>query len=338
MDKYVNHSSVGTGHIGSLADPYSFADFITALSEPDIDFYMWGTVDADMSVTLPANHNYRSYLPSINGPWRIKTTGLTIYGNAESKELSGGVISVDGFAYIYSRTCINMAILATNQMYLLGGHLNCFGSLLHSISDILYGDSSNETYNHTDCILIAKSMQNYYSAPEAANFTNCAFNLIEGSDGDTIRVSNRTLTACQVGWSTYTIPAWDAAQDDWNTENIYTGLLEPPQPGNPPYTGYETDLWGNSRTGIGTGSMVDEVIPASVTVPPQGKSLVGMPGVNRNARAALNRDTKRGNPKGNAVENSSGDGVLHESKTQKMSKSRTLTNQSLPKGRLFGRT
>ena len=77
---------------------------------------------------------------------------------------------------------------------------------------------------------------------------------------------------------------------------------------------------------------------AIIIAPPIGRTQVGMPEVNRNARAALNRDTKRGNPKGNAVENSSGDGVLHESKTQKMSKSRTLTNQSLPKGRLFGRT
>ncbi len=76
---------------------------------------------------------------------------------------------------------------------------------------------------------------------------NCAMNKAPSGTGIA------TLNNCQTDWIPPTMPAWDAPKEEFDAALLSVGINTPPQPGfgAPDYTGYETGLWGNPRTGIG---------------------------------------------------------------------------------------
>lgn len=78
--------------------------------------------------------------------------------------------------------------------------------------------------------------------------TNSAFTVLKAYiQGKGISVND---TDCQFSWSAPSWPSWDSVKKLWKKDLLLIGVNSPPSPGNPPYTGYETDLWGNERNDI----------------------------------------------------------------------------------------
>jgi hypothetical protein len=97
-----------------------------------------------------------------------------------------------------------------------------------------------------DCVISSATITNTSSLN--VTFKNC-----------TLRATNPSFTYqnCQTNFTPSSLPNWNDAKELFDTSVIFAGITTPPKPGfgSPAYTGYETDLWGNSRNNIGTGYM-----------------------------------------------------------------------------------
>jgi hypothetical protein len=110
---------------------------------------------------------------------------------------------------------------------------------------------NNPTASFTDCIIdgyIATAVEGLITGSFTTN--RCAFTT--GSDPNTLY---GTHTLYQYNWTAPLWPAWDASKTSFNMNVLTYGITAPPQPGNEPYTGYQTDMFGDRRTGIGAGFM-----------------------------------------------------------------------------------
>ena len=98
-----------------------------------------------------------------------------------------------------------------------------------------------------------------------------------------IRTSKNTITTggftvsddgvnTQYGWTPPTWPAFDAAKEAFGKSILLAGVNTPPRPGTSPYTGYNTDPWGNTRNDIGAVYMLSAVPPV-IDVQPQNQQV-----------------------------------------------------------------
>ncbi len=226
MALYVDLAQVGIGE-GTEGDPYNFTQFY---SNPGIDDFKLKnsiTLDDDdvYNIQLVGN-TISNWLP--NEPWRIHTTGGTggQAFNIEGGTVKNGIWSKIGFSsgsgHFYNSFIYGSSLLFANNIY---------GCVI--LGNVELKESSGVCQ---DTIL------NSINA-DRGTFKNCVF--VDDSSLPT------DLIDCQAPWSPPPWPASDAPKEDFDAALLSVGINTPPQPGNPPYTGYNLGLWGNPRTGIG---------------------------------------------------------------------------------------
>ena len=246
---YVNLSEVTNGHAGNIGDPYSFTDWqgmMTSVSESST-FYMKGTYDGTDPVWLyysTYTFDFVAWDIAVNGPWKINTTGQI---QLWFTNVNGAIIRRYGSqTYDLGKGILrNSYFINDTEAIASSGNSLIEGCIIYTIG-IFNVQYSICTIN--DCMVYAAGGNNgmgntinvYNSAFNSGTFTG--FNFISG---------------CQTDWVPPAMPAWDAAQSAFLYSTLSADIDSPPQPGigSPTYTGYETDLWGNPRKGIGTGYM-----------------------------------------------------------------------------------
>lgn len=171
------------------------------------------------------------------GPWRIKFKSFS--GNNSITLIRDGILRAVDFIYSF-RNSYNMWIEGDGFLY---GMVNStFYGCFVRYGGLLF----NNDMTFIDSVMVKKGS---YSTEYGATLSiiNCALNYTESV----------TPVNSQYNWEPLVeFPLWDAPKEAFNTTVLFEGIEAPPQPGTPPYTNYETDLFGNQRTGIGTGNML----------------------------------------------------------------------------------
>jgi len=249
---------LASGGAGTSGDPWGLAEFIV---DGNPSTGNWGTSD-DYTVFVRGSGSNGSTVIgraaaasnslvvqawdlSTYGPWRLNITGAIglnsngtykesiIFASAESNYIYG-----DFYNVIFSVSA-NMGIKVGNFSGCIiesSGNINCCGS-------------NYATSNYDDCVVSSLTLNSGSGGDgEIINATNCAFS---GTPSGSAVTFNQTDT--ETNYSSLALPAWNAPKAAWDYATILPSIPTPPQPGNPPYTGYVTGLWGNTRTGIGTG-------------------------------------------------------------------------------------
>lgn len=256
-------STVDSG-TGTETDPFSVKKFRTwnhddLINVDDVCFFR-GTceiTDTDFGVKRGI---LKAWDKDLYGPWRIKSNarnyGYGIFFQDGVSSVSDGIfccigdyvmsISIEAqnvynCAFLnYSQTQNNgIRIWARDQQVNIYGCIfdsNYFETRLDNRTNIYIKDSSIKTTSFT------RSGSSYIT------YANCAI-----QNGNLIPESYTTFVQTQLDWVPPDMPAWNAAKELFDVSMIYADVDTPPQPGEPPYTGYETFLWGSARTGIGTG-------------------------------------------------------------------------------------
>jgi hypothetical protein len=266
MNYYVdiNNSYVGTGHVGTEADPFSIEDYNAVVTDTDIS-YLRGKYECS---NFQIRSNLLPWNPVQNGCWIIHVTNSVNLESYFDFVMSGGIFHINGqFALdngsnpgnLRSMTIRNCYVKATYFGLNLGTVFTCEGCLLDILEFDLLGNGVDGVSAAIvkDCAI--KTVNGYWAAIGDITFDNCASNLpIVNMDPTPVF----TATNCQENWVPPVLPAWDADQIAFDTSVLYAGISTPPQPGNPPYSGYATDLYGNPRNGIGAGYMMPVSVPS----------------------------------------------------------------------------
>jgi len=71
-------------------------------------------------------------------------------------------------------------------------------------------------------------------------------------------------TDCQFEWPAPVWPEWNALSEYFSSNVLCVDCTTPPLPGIPPYTDYDTGLFGEARTGIG--AVLFEEPPVGISV------------------------------------------------------------------------
>ena len=108
------------------------------------------------------------------------------------------------------------------------------------LSDNGFGKNVTGSATIVDCVLKCGLDDSF----DTANSSNCVYVV------DTIPPGG-IHTNAQLSWSAADQPNIDDPQANFAASILAVGINAPPEPGTPPYTGYNTGLWGTPRTGIG---------------------------------------------------------------------------------------
>jgi hypothetical protein len=247
---YVDLAVLGTGHVGSTADPFSWDDLInTVNSGTSAVFFIRGqaTVSSWFNTDNVSELQFLAWNPSLYGPFRIdyELDNIWLHGiweNCIINTTHNGILL--GTSFTPKPVIIRSSILIS-----LGINI-CYASSLQiegctivtgEINAIIEGNDAN----FVDSVLAA-SWPGYSYESLTVNLTNCACTFSE-SDVPGLNINFHN----QFSWTAPTWPSWDDPQALWNKNNILIGVNSPPSPGNAPYVGYETDPWGYPRNDIG---------------------------------------------------------------------------------------
>ena len=214
------------------------------------------------------------------GPWRFSggTGGIAIYN---MNEVSGGVLdttsndggigsisisrftgtSIDG---TIGNTCtINNMFINGEIAYIsiLGNSAIQYGFSINGSTIIGRGESGS---GYGNVFLIDRNNQTLDMTATDTIFSSPIYGLRTSGTGIVNFIANNcvidkfkddtsfgTLNDTQTSWTAPTWPSWDDSSSAFNSSVLSDGINTPPEPGNTPYTGYETGLWGEPRTGIG---------------------------------------------------------------------------------------
>jgi len=263
---------VVSGGDGSSGNPYGAAEFVaqsvTRFGRPGGD---WGVADAmDISIRgslttsifefgrAGANNvNVHAWDLALYGPFRIYYSGDTFYP-AIYCTLSGAIISSDNRIQLRALSAFNCVFIAPTFIQDLAD-LSCKGVIIKADTQAILNQLGGTLTKTYDSVVISPSITCDGEEDNYASFesSNTAFSVpVTTAEWGII-----TLIACVTNYSSAAIPAWDAPKADWNIATILPSIPTPPQPGNSPYTGYGTFLWGEARDGIGTGSINDGPAP-----------------------------------------------------------------------------
>lgn len=266
---YVDLEKIASG-TGTESDPMNASDFASAVpsATSDTNFYVLGEYDGSLGFEF-SNYNNVDIIIDKWGPdpWRIRATdgctAIVLGGTAWGPSTGTEVVVRNGILY------------GVDHLYVYNGGNRIYNCILKSDGLLFLSAGINIFDEISGCICIAPTMGflppglyqgltkdsifaygSLYSI-NTLNALNCAFT---GPSYD----FTGTWTGCQFSWTATTWPAWNAPKEDWNYSVLTAGIIVPPQPGNPPYTNYETFLWDQSRTGVGTGYLVP--VTANFTV------------------------------------------------------------------------
>lgn len=266
---YIDLEAVGTGHAGTTGDPWSFQDFqnfaqnyyTTSSPETGYNFYLRGSVDINENEMYMvggfSGFTYDAWDPSLYGPWRVRCLnfyewieGMRSEYRDPTGRISGGIFEFTLGARTITRAPMYNCFVKTAEIS-NGNDMPLYGCSFYCTNKFKGGDTTIK-----DCAIsspVIESQDGYNTT-----YINCAVNSINEND---------TYTDCQTDWVPTVAPAWDADQSAFGVSVLYAGVTTLPQPGNPPYTGYTTDLWGNPRTGIGAGLMGDPTTTTTTEAP-----------------------------------------------------------------------
>lgn len=256
MPLYCDVEKIGSG-TGTDINPYSFGDLVTTgkgrMSWPNPtvvtdDLYIKGSRSVDISsygcTTLDLTSTHNLYRWESNKPWRIyitdSPTAISIGG-------AGGTVH-DGIVAYDGDLTVGLTISAARNMICLFPNVvssdctfyNVWGSIIVVPGHAFRGGNPailQDTWIHTS---------GFYGT--LINASRCAFSCADDA-------TPGTRTDCKFSWIPPVWPVWSAPASAWTYTILAAGIPSPPQPGTLPYTEYETDLWGNARTGIGNGYM-----------------------------------------------------------------------------------
>lgn len=244
---YVDCSLQTDSHAGTQDDPFSQADFIAtaeAATEENV-YYIKGPMVLDTVIRWDGGvgrQEYRSWDPATNGPCRIHS--LIDPDLSHPSEWYGIIWRAEGSLSTGNCKFYNCYVSAPS--FSNAAH-ESYGSVFIADSDGTYSFAGFPAW---DTIIIAHKMTG-----GGAALDRCAL-VFDESDANGMSYT-RTVTT----WVPRTaFPAWNAPKESFNTALLFVGLGVPVQPGTLPYTGYETFLWGEQRTGVGTGSYIPIVV------------------------------------------------------------------------------
>jgi hypothetical protein len=253
MARYCDLSSSGSGHAGTELDPWSWADLVSNTLPYFVDtfgdLFIKGSVDTTDNLLWAFDEGSISYEIKnwVEGEiWRINTTGtVSISDYVKKCTMKNGLIrSTNSANYSISIfNCLNMILLSPNGKLYTNGNEPRFTYKGCTIqTDVVTWPDEN--FDLQDSVVFGGNITLTSLLSFTPAFVNCVF------EGDFIN-DQGTLTDCQTEWSAPSLPAWDADKSAWHSDILSVGINTPPQPGNSPYSGYNTGPWGESRTGIG---------------------------------------------------------------------------------------
>jgi len=234
---YVDAALSGTGHAGTDVDPFSIAEMVTSFNATSNNIYQIKNSSATLTLNLTnvnAGHVLTNWIS--NQPWRIHTNYVNLPAGST---VQNGIIKTESDS-------------------------NFAGNIYNCYFEASVGWSHFKAAIVKGCILRTDTyFWDYVSGAPTQIFDSILIGTPGGGSG-TCQITNSACTTstttafavrnnCQFGWTAPTMPAWNAAMASFDYPTLTAGINTPPQPGNPPYTGYEKELFGNTRPGIGTG-------------------------------------------------------------------------------------
>lgn len=248
--------------IGTQDNPYNYSQFLAVTSAT---FRLRGSRNLDSTALIRGSPssvgNVEAWDPLLYGPWRIKTTSYFNYstGQIVPGYLSGGIVDCL-YASVTLRVMSNMFINTqeglTFQTYNggAGRNVDVYGSTFNCNTDMTAVNNGSIFFN--DCIFDSSFNGTVLSN---GTYNNCVFSMADWSGG--------TRNNCQFSWTPPTWPPWNSPKEFFYKSNLnFSTIATPPQPGYgyPDYAGvyfsdygignfpgYNLNLWGNVRDGIG---------------------------------------------------------------------------------------
>jgi len=247
MAEYIDLDDLTTGHAGTIGDPYSYEDYLTyrTTMASGIQFYVKGSLSTSNATNpdLGALAKHAFWDKWGDDPWRLELTDPTLK-RMYNYFLSNGIIYrtagtfAVGCSSLLSGNLVNLIVNTGSFSIEIGGGANTpykgcsFKSSVNS-SVVETPVAEDCTFDIPDFIelkgyTLTSDHCSFIGASPAGTHTNAQFNWPAG-----------------VSW-----PVFDAYQTLFASDLLGATLAAPAQPGIPPYAGYETDMWGSTRTGI----------------------------------------------------------------------------------------
>jgi len=260
---------VASGGNGSSGSPYGRAEFLDPLDwgkDDDWDISVRGSLTAlgqDQYFPLAGEYaiNMRAWDLALYGPARLNYSRAYL---AEKFTFSGFIIKSTNLSMWATNVsnCVFIAPDITIGLENFPAHYR--GVILKATTEVSFYSADCYTY---DCAIISPKIIAYgYSLIGL----NCALSSVPyGSESGVYPGMPPELFNCVTNYSSAAIPAWNAPKEDWVIDTILPSIPTPPQPGNSPYTGYGTFLWGEARNGIGTGSIFTATAPTWIATYPK---------------------------------------------------------------------
>lgn len=261
---YVDLSRVDSGD-GSELTPHNFTDFTTAIDNSGQAFDVAKLKGTKAGIVNGVNWNplnpllIENWLP--NEPWILALSknscgSYTFGSNSLDSHLTmrGGIVDIRatgegqyGNVMLY---CTSYSMYFHHLGYNDGLEIgrSCTPTNFYGCTFVDLSGAGVQSYGGTfafDSIFYFNTEKSE-SSPTA---TNCAFNFPEWSGAYSIS-----------DWDAPPFPSGLSPQAEFSSTVLSVGLTTPPQPGNPPYSGYEYGLWGGARTGIGAMDFPSELV------------------------------------------------------------------------------
>jgi len=287
---------------GTSEDPFGFYDLIDGNTSNmrilgSHTFYMKGRMLRSVGgVFGDVNYggvDYCSFLRWDEDPWVIDTRrddGVRSNVGFINCEVEGGIL-YGSQSFLEENALIRNCVLSSELGFdIFPGNFaaptfNIVGSNIQIIGGSLSVQQWDDTLNST---LIAKdSVISFIDISGAMiitnngstldlQFINCAYDMTIVDEA--MQPYTHTTSNCQTDYAQVRLPQSTDPDSSWDYAILTSGIRsvtdEPsgPQPGfgdttDPKYQGYETFLWGSSRTGIGTGYTVSSSAPEITTQP-----------------------------------------------------------------------
>lgn len=287
---YFDANATGPSYLGTTDDPWGPTQLMSESAPSDVNFVLLrgiATIDFD------ATKNYSLFNGGVypqspvfekwgSDPWRIKfvltnvTTPITPFIKISFRN---GYLFLSGFGP--SNSYFQLGYSADYGSYIDMTFIDDSSSICSFASYYTGGAFPTDL---AGCTVVSNGIMRVGNNTGACAYVDCkiqvaGFNVI-GTAGITkcaVTCLNPlniifSVSDCQFNWVPPTWPAWDADKTLWAINLLAgpDGIDTPPEPGSAPdykwgpgYFYWNTDAWGNARTGIGA----DYMIPTPTTTP-----------------------------------------------------------------------
>lgn len=209
-----------------------------------------GSRDAAAENKLIDRLRLKAWDLTLYGPWRLRIQEIGNFVGTLSNdncEIHDGIIEAHNLRHLAGTLSTSLII---NNCFIRSNYFSFQSNLAAPMTITIQGSTiriNTNVQGFDPTIIIQDSVidwPNSKTITSSSTFTNSVFNRPNDWSGIS------SIVDCQFNWTPPSWPTWDASQSSWSS-SIASGIDTPPQPGNAPYTGYETGLFGNPRSGIG---------------------------------------------------------------------------------------